>query len=261
MEKLALVLAVVVLVIAERVPGLRFVKAPLVRRGFATDLVYFATGATALSVALREAAAWIASRHPLAQDLLAGLPTVLVVGSAIVLYDLGGWVTHRWLHRSDFLWRVHQVHHSSPMLDWLATFRAHVIEHALRHAASGATLLLVGFPPPAVAIAAATYAVWAMLNHANLALELRPVEGVLITPRLHRLHHVPQTTEHNFGTIFALWDRWSARLVRTSEGSPWPLGVPGRPDFPHSWRRQLGEPWRRPAPAARLPQTEIYNQA
>jgi lathosterol oxidase len=51
---------------------------------------------------------------------------------------------HLSLHRFEALWQLHEVHHSSPALDWLATFRSHLLEQALRHFATPLLLVAVG---------------------------------------------------------------------------------------------------------------------
>jgi sterol desaturase/sphingolipid hydroxylase (fatty acid hydroxylase superfamily) len=231
--------------IAERSPALRFGRQPFLRRGFATDLFYLATGAVALGLGIRHAAARLAEASAGIGPASGALAASLVVVLAIVLYDLGAYLCHLLLHRFGALWRLHEVHHSSPTLDWLATFRAHVGEHALRHLASPALLLLTGFPPATVAFASAIYTAWAAFTHANIGLDLRFLEPLFITPRLHRLHHVPATSGGNLGTIFSLWDRLRATLVADPAAPLLPLGVPGREaSYPQTWLAQLVEPFR-----------------
>jgi len=243
---LLLAFAVLGIALAERSPRLRFARARFLRRHFATDLFYLATGAVALGLALRHAAVSLAAARGPAGPALAALPAPVALLLATVLYDLGAYATHLLLHRFDLLWRFHAVHHSSRTLDWLATFRGHAAEHALRHLASPVALLLLGFPIPVVAAASAIYTAWAALNHANLRVELRCLEPLFITPRLHRLHHVPGTSGRNLGTIFSLWDRMRGTLVADPGAPLAPLGVPGEIEtYPQSWLPQLVEPLRR----------------
>ena len=143
----------------------------------------------------------------------ADLPLWFLVPLAVVLYDLLTFVSHVILHRVGWLWRVHKVHHSSRVLDWLATTRAHVSEHVFRGIPTQMVLFASGFPTEAVAIGLAVYAAFATLNHSNLRVDLRFLEGVFITPRLHRLHHVPETTDQNFAAVFSFWDRMAGTLV------------------------------------------------
>jgi sterol desaturase/sphingolipid hydroxylase (fatty acid hydroxylase superfamily) len=249
---LVLVVAVLAVVaLCERTERLRFEKQPFLRSRFGTDLFYLATGAVALSLVMRAGAARFAASWGTALPELGALPALAVVPLAVILHDLLSYFAHWSMHRSDVLWRLHKVHHSSPALDWLATFRAHPLEHALRHLLSPVALLLLGFPLYAVAVSSALYTAWAALNHANLKVDLRFGEGLLITPRLHRLHHVPDSAQRNLGTIFSLWDRLRGTLVRDPAAPLRPLGVPGElASYPQTWLRQLVEPFRQ-APKAR----------
>lgn len=64
---------------------------------------------------------------------------------------------------------------------------------------------------------------------------------------LHRLHHVPETSGQNLGTIFSCWDRMRGSLVSDPAAGLAPLGVPGREEsYPQTWFAQLVEPFRRP---------------
>jgi sterol desaturase/sphingolipid hydroxylase (fatty acid hydroxylase superfamily) len=231
------------LAIAERFPSLCFERSRFFRRFFLTDLFCLLSGAMALSFVVRAGAARLAGA-PTPPSLDWPLPIALAV--VLVLYDLGAYLSHYLLHRFDPLWELHKVHHSSLKLDWLATFRAHLLEHALRHVLSPALLILLGFPVPVVGLAAALYAGWAAFNHSNLRLDLGFLEPLLITPRLHRMHHVPVTSEHNLGTVLSLWDRLRGVLVTDPGARLAPLGVPGALDtYPQTWLAQQREPFRR----------------
>jgi len=234
-----------VLIVGERAARVRFARLPLLRPHVATDLVYLATGAVALALLIRDALFRLTGVTGVLLPASSALPAPVSLLLAIVLYDLAAYATHLLLHRSERLWRFHKVHHSSPVLDWLATFRAHFVEHALRHVASSGLLITLGFPLWSVAAAAAVNGVWAAFVHANLRLDLGSIEFVFITPRLHRLHHVASSGERNLGTLFSLWDRWRGNLLSASDVPLDPLGVPGEIEtYPQSWLRQMVEPFR-----------------
>jgi sterol desaturase/sphingolipid hydroxylase (fatty acid hydroxylase superfamily) len=79
-----------------------------------------------------------------------------------------------------------------------------------------------------------------------LRLPLAWAEALVVTPLLHRLHHVPATTEHNFGTVFSTWDRLAGRLIVRDVGADTPLGLPrARATYPRSWLAQLRAPFDR----------------
>ena len=245
MGTLLLFAFIAALALAERIPRLRRAPLRLVRRFVGTDLVYLCTGALGLGLIARTATARIVADSGPAFETLRAWPFGLTYAAGLVLYDLSAYLTHALLlHRVSALWRVHCVHHSSRELDWLAAFRAHVAEHVLRHLTSACVLVAIGFPAAVVGAVAATYAAWAALGHSNLDLRLGALEGILITPRLHRLHHAVATCDANFGTIFSLWDRLGGTWA--PNGAADPIGVPGELEvYPQTWGRQLIEPFRR----------------
>ena len=82
-----------------------------------------------------------------------------------------------------------------------------MFENLLRFVPGQAVLFVMGMSAAVVAPVVAVAAIYGVSNHSNLGLNLRWAEGLLVTPRLHRRHHVPSTTQHNFGAIFTIWDR------------------------------------------------------
>jgi sterol desaturase/sphingolipid hydroxylase (fatty acid hydroxylase superfamily) len=247
MDALILSTAVLALLIAERIPRLRFQSAPLFRPFFMSDLFYLATGGILLSLVMRDQAmAWVGIFSGNVWRSFADAPFGLIVSAVLVLYDLGAYVSHTFLHRVDNLWEFHKVHHSSRLLDWLAAYRAHILEHALRHLLSPVLLMLLGFPLAAVGVASGIFAAWAALGHANLDVSWRWLAPVFITPRLHRMHHVPATSERNLGTIFSVWDRLFGTLETNPTALLQPIGVPGAVDsYPQTWPQQFFAPFSR----------------
>ncbi len=243
-----LVLSAVYLLVGrlERLPALRFRVLPSPRPHLATDVAWFgvAVAATAVSVfAFRPVLAEL-SIAPV-RDAVGRAPFVLQLLVGVVVFDLVSFLVHRCLHRFDALWSLHKVHHSSLELDGLATTRTHVVENLLRFVPSQALLFLVGMPVGVVAASVAIAAVYGVSNHSNLGLDLRWIEPVLVTPRLHRRHHVPATTQHNFGGIFTIWDRLFDSLVRADTTDEQRYGVPGEVDtYPQRFADALRQPYR-----------------
>lgn len=244
----ALVLAGTFLVVAglERVPRLRFAPSPFLRPFLATDAMWYllASASSAVSVFLfRPALEGLAL--PGLDALVGGLPTALRFLVALAVYDFVAFAVHLGIHRSDALWAVHKVHHSSLRLDWLATTRTHVFEHLVRNIPAQAALLALGLPGAEIAVVAVVYAVFALFGHSNLRLDLRWAEPVFVTPRLHRRHHVLATTQRNFGTVFSVWDRLFGLLVAVDTDPDEPFGVPGeRETYPQRFADAMRAPAR-----------------
>ena len=231
----------------ERVPWLQFRKSRFLRPSFLTDVGWYvsAVSITTAFGPFMEGLSRLVEGAGVPTLASTSLPLWSLVALAVVLYDFGAFACHVMLHRVDRLWRVHKVHHSSPVLDWLATTRAHVSEHLFRGIPTQAALFAIGLPTEAVALGLAIYAAFATFGHSNLRLDLGFLERVFVTPRLHRLHHVPATTDKNFATVFSFWDRMAGSLVAKDTAPDEPLGVPGEVrTYPQSWWQQLGEPFR-----------------
>jgi lathosterol oxidase len=227
----------------ERVPALRFAPAPFLRRHLGTDAAWYLIATTANVIG---AFVLLPALSRLALPGVAGavvrLPWPGRFALAVVLYDFAAFAVHIWLHRSETLWAFHKVHHSSLQLDWLATTRAHMLENLVRQVAAQVPLFAVGLTATTVAPALVVYAAFAVYGHSNLR-SGRRLEAVFVTPRLHRLHHVPATTQTNLATIFNVWDRLFSRFSSLDVTSVEPVGVPGELD---TYPQTLGAALRRP---------------
>jgi sterol desaturase/sphingolipid hydroxylase (fatty acid hydroxylase superfamily) len=71
----------------------------------------------------------------------------------IVLLDFSvGYLSHRTLHMSSWLWRFHRVHHCDDFVDVTTTYRTHPVETACRFLFSVGPVWLIGIPAQAVVI-------------------------------------------------------------------------------------------------------------
>jgi sterol desaturase/sphingolipid hydroxylase (fatty acid hydroxylase superfamily) len=230
----------------ERVPAFQFRPAGLVRPFMATDGAWYlvATGANLVSTfVLRPQLAKLAI--PGVAHAVAVLPPTARLLGAVVVYDLVAFAVHVGIHRSDALWSVHKVHHSSLHLDGLATTRTHMFEHLVRNLPAQATLFALGLPASTVAATLVIYAAFALHGHSNLRVGGRWIEVVFVTPRLHRLHHLPESSLNNFGTVFTVWDRLFGRLVVRDATPDERTGVPGEVDtYPQRFVAAFRQPLR-----------------
>ena len=125
----------------------------------------------------------------------------------------------------------------------LATTRTHMFENMLRFVPPQAVLFVMGMPAAVVAPVVAAAAICGVSNHSNLRTNVRWAEVLLVTPRLHRRHHVPSTTQNNFGAIFSIWDRCFGTLVQTDTMPHERYGVPGEIDsYPQRFRPAFQNP-------------------
>ena len=195
-------------------------RLPLLRRGFWTDLAYWAFTPLVTKAVTR--AVVIIAVVPVAllaygkvdKDLLlhgfgpaARLPLWLQAVLILVLGDFIGYWMHRWFH-GERLWRFHAVHHSSVDLDWLSAVRLHPVNDALMRVAGAVPLLALGLAPVALAGVAPVLTLMAILVHANLDWDWGPLRAVVASPRFHRWHHTDEASarDKNFAALLPLWD-------------------------------------------------------
>jgi sterol desaturase/sphingolipid hydroxylase (fatty acid hydroxylase superfamily) len=254
MERAVLFVGGVALCIGlERIARIRFRDSRFFRRYFPTDIVYLLTavgfGAWMSVIYLEPLTEWVESRVSIPRVATIDLPLWMAVPLGVAAFDLGNYLVHYSLHRFEYLWAFHKVHHSTLLVDWLAAFRSHVGEQVLRQTLAPAVLLVAGFPLDVAVVSMATFGAFAVFNHSNLAIDLRVAESVFITPRLHRMHHNPNwTARRNYGTVFIFWDRLFGTLERGEIDSS-ASGVPGeRESYPQTWLLQLLRPFGEMAP-------------
>lgn len=232
---------VVAILALERVPSFQFRPSRLVRPFLATDGAWYlvATFANVVSTFV-----FLPQLSKLAVvDVAGGLPAAMELVLAVVVYDFVAFAVHVGIHRSDLLWSVHKVHHSSLQLDAMATTRTHLFEHMVRNVPAQAALFAIGMTAPTVATTLVVYAAFALHGHSNLRVGGRWLEVVFVTPRLHRLHHLPATTQANFGTVFTVWDRLFGRLVVRDADPAERTGVPGEIDqYPQRFASAFRQP-------------------
>ena len=166
---------------------------------------------------------------------------------ALLLGELGGYWTHRLMHRVPLLWRLHALHHSAPRLYWLNATRNHPGDALVSTLASVGPLVLLGAGAAVLEPFTAFVSVHLMLQHANLDTRLGPLRRWLSTGEAHRWHHSRrlEEAEANYGNVLLVWDAVFGTL-RIPEGRapPEDVGLSDAPDFPRSLGGQLLSPWR-----------------
>lgn len=140
------------------------------------------------------------------------MPWLGIFALALLLDSFVGYWTHRLLHAVPLLWRLHRVHHADSAVDVSTSLRNHPLELLVTLPASCLVVLLVGAPVSVVASVQTAMVAAAIWQHADVRLPKRidaALSKVIVTPRLHRLHHSPEREVHdsNFGDSVIFWDR------------------------------------------------------
>ena len=139
-------------------------------------------------------------------------PWIAVFAVAALAQTFAAYWAHRITHQTPLLWRLHRVHHADGAVDLSTSFRNHPLELIVTIPVSAAVVLILG-TPASIVVAVQTLLVGVTLwQHADIALPQRldrALAWVIVTPRVHRVHHNPARATHdsNYGELFTLWDR------------------------------------------------------
>lgn len=181
--------------------------------------------------------------------LAAAWPWWTQAGVFFLLKDFLEWNVHRCLHLVPWLWRFHQLHHSSTQLDWLSTFRAHWGEVVIYKIVVYLPLVVLGVEDRVVFGLLVFSLVVQELIHANLNWDWGPLRYVFNSPRLHAWHHAVEMHGRggqNFGINLSIWD-WIFRTVYWPKNHELPraYGFTGMEEYPRTVWARLREPFRR----------------
>ena len=186
------------------------------------------------------------------------LPRPLQYAAGFLLLDYTNYLWHVCTHRVPFLYRLHQVHHSDMDMDVTTGFRFHLGEQVFSIAFRGGMIGLIGAPADLVLGYEAVFEGCTAFHHSNLRLPVAAEElldKVMITPRVHGIHHsiVKEEFNANFGVVFPFWD-WLHGTRRTEVPQELiTIGIPAWRDPAELTVRRLHEmpfeptrPWRLP---------------
>jgi sterol desaturase/sphingolipid hydroxylase (fatty acid hydroxylase superfamily) len=159
------------------------------------------------------------------------LPPWLVGFLAIFAGDFIGYWRHRLEHTAP-LWPAHAVHHSDERMTWTTLFRFHPINRLSTALIDTSVLALLGFPPWALVLNNLVRHYYGMFIHMDLPWTYGPLGRVLVSPAMHRWHHIRDANGAgvNFATVFSVFDQ----AFRTHH-------VPGPCDVPLGVRDDIGK--------------------
>ena len=150
------------------------------------------------------------------------LTSSLIIVIAILLTELARYIKHRMAHEVDFIWDLHEFHHSLKEMTILGKNRGTPLQGAFTEPfviplsiINGLLIkeyLSQGFIAPLVIyIFYSTIALVAQnLGHSSTKIVYpKPLSYLLMSPSLHWLHHSdnPDHFNCNFGQVFTIWDK------------------------------------------------------
>ncbi len=193
---------------------------------------------TGVSLALARAAS--------ERNALSALPTWATALLALLAADLGKYWLHRAAHERPWFWRFHAEHHSPHRMNVLNATRLHPVNLIWNLALDAAAPALLGLGLDAALYVVVFRGTVSVLQHANVRLELGPLNWILSTPTLHQWHHSAALHEANanYGSTFIVWDIvFGTRHLPRARQAPVTLGLADGGPHPSALRHQLVWPW------------------
>lgn len=162
--------------------------------------------------------------------------------------DFIQWFIHRLLHRFNFLWEFHKVHHSVEVMGFAAHLRYHPFENIFYRSIEVLFIALFAFSVTDFFIVYVVSLCIGHLNHANFYIKLGPLKYIFNNSNMHMWHHVkisPYKYGINFGMSLSIWDYLFKTAYLPSSGKNIDLGFSNVEKFPDNFLQQSSYPFRR----------------
>ena len=136
-----------------------------------------------------------------------GLPIWLLSFIAILAHDFANYWNHRAMHLK-WLWPVHAIHHSDPVVNGLTTYRVHALEMLVMWGSYTILLTWLGLPANAMGVGALIMVLHNVYVHVDIDWSHGPLRMVIASPRFHRWHHAnePAAYGKNLANVFPFFD-------------------------------------------------------
>lgn len=206
----------------------------LFRKAWQTDLVHFAVnhflvGLTLLAVnfLVHKLFGWAVKDS--FQNFVQSIWFVPQLVLCILVADLVQYWLHRAYHEVPLLWRIHGVHHSAEVMDWLAGSRQHMLELIATRVFVLGALYVFGFNKAVMDCYILIVGFQAVFNHANVKLRWGFLRHVIVTPEFHHWHHASDSIaiDKNYSAHFSFLDRLFGTDIKNQQGFPNAYGVVG----------------------------------
>jgi sterol desaturase/sphingolipid hydroxylase (fatty acid hydroxylase superfamily) len=139
------------------------------------------------------------------------LPKFLETALAVILLDYTLYLWHVLTHKLPFLWRFHRIHHADLDLTASTAIRFHFAEMTISVPFRAGQILLIGVSPKALDVWQTLLFFSVFFHHSNVRLPKdfeEKLEKIIVTPRLHGIHHSEKKDEmdSNWSSGLSIWD-------------------------------------------------------
>ena len=148
-----------------------------------------------------------------------------------VMLDFVEYLYHRASHTFHWWWQLHALHHSQTVMTAWSDDRNHVLDDIMHAVVFAFFALLFGVSPSQFIVLVVLSQLIQSWQHANIKVNLGPLQYVIVSPMFHRLHHaVGYGYESqgkpgvlggcNFGVLFPWWDMLLGTAIFSQEAYP-----------------------------------------
>ncbi len=146
---------------------------------------------------------------------------------AILCLDFSAYWYHRWTHKFNFLWQLHLIHHAGEQFN-VATALRQPVNNVVNIVTIGwLPAAIAGVPAEMMVTIGLVHLYYQYWYHTELVGDLGFLEKVIMTPRLHAVHHAMnrEYVDKNFSGWFCIWDRLFGTYQQPLESAPIVYGV------------------------------------
>ncbi|WP_140487170.1 sterol desaturase family protein [Flavobacterium sp. GSA192] len=173
---------------------------------------------------------------------------VLYTLTLTLLSDFSTYVIHYLMHRFEFLWEFHKIHHAATTLNPVTQYRIHPVELILVNIKETLVFGLVmgvfdylsshqveTITYLGVNVFAFVFMLFgANLRHSSVKLKyFNFLEYIFMSPYQHQIHHSnhPEHFDRNMGSKFAIWDWMFGTLLRSKQVDKITFGISKEEDL------------------------------
>ncbi|MCB0639320.1 MAG: sterol desaturase family protein [Lewinella sp.] len=147
---------------------------------FLFSLIIYAAASNVVVNLFNDGIEWLTGGFDLqANNPLQAWPLWAVLLVGMVVRDFVQWWVHRLLHRVEWLWEFHKVHHSVAEMGFAAQLRYHWMENVVYRTLEYIPLALLGIGLYDFFIIHIFALAWGHYNHANISVDSRLVGGIV----------------------------------------------------------------------------------
>lgn len=137
-------------------------------------------------------------------------PMILQILFVFILQDFLEFFAHYLLHRVEFLWAFHKIHHATEELNSVSTRRFHWAEYLVFKPILYLPFSIIGYSIPQYFLIAMTIGIFSsFFTHCNIKTNFGFFNYIINNPETHHWHHaknIPNKYGVNYASVLNFWD-------------------------------------------------------